>query len=242
MALKTVLDTLDGVDDALKPFYAETEGKFILQVEGVDSHPDVANLKSAYERTKADRDAARTERDAAKALAKDFPDDFDLKKWEKLKDGKADEAALIQLRQTLEADRDEWKSKFEAEQGRALKNALERDLTDALAGAGVTLPAYAKAARTMLAGDVKIGEDGQPFVETDMGPLGLNDHVKRWAAGEGKDFVTKAGGVDAKGGKSGQTSGDNPWKPETRNLTRQAEILKTDPQAAALLRAAAGIA
>jgi len=95
MALKTVLDTLDGVDDALKPFYAETEGKFILQVEGVDSHPEVANLKSAYERTKADRDAARTERDAAKALAKAFPDDFDLKKWEKLKDGKADEAALI---------------------------------------------------------------------------------------------------------------------------------------------------
>ena len=201
--LKTVLDTLEGVDDAVKGFYAETDGKFILQVEGVDSHPDVANLKSAYERTKADRDAARQERDAAKAIAKDFPDDFDAEKWAKLKDGKADEAALIKLRQTLEAERDDYKGKYEAEQGRALKNALDRDLTDALNSAGVTNTSYAKAARTMLASDVKIGDDGKPFVDTDMGPLALVDHVKRWAAGEGKDFVTPASGGGATGGKNG---------------------------------------
>jgi uncharacterized small protein (DUF1192 family) len=241
MALQTVLETLDGVDDALKPFYAEAGEKFVLQIEGVDLHPDVANLKSAYERTKADRDAARAERDAAKALAQDFPDDFDLKKWEKLKDGRPDEAALVQLRQTLEAERDDWKGKYEQEQGRALKSALERDLTDALNAAGVVNPTYAKAARMILADGVKIGENGQPFVETDMGPLGIADHVKRWAAGEGKDFVRPPQGIDAKGGKDGQAKGENPWKPETRNLTRQAEILKTDPQSAALLRAAAGI-
>jgi len=203
MALQTVLDTLDGIDDAVKPFYIETDGKFILQVSGVDNHPDVANLKSAYERTKADRDAARSERDAAKALAKEFPEDFDAEKWAKLKDGKADEAALIKLRQTLEAERDDYKGKYEAEQGRALKNALDRDLTDALNGAGVTNTSFAKAARTMLAGDVKIGDDGKPFVDTDMGPLALVDHVKRWAAGEGKDFVTPASGGGATGGKNG---------------------------------------
>ena len=203
MALQTVLETLDGVDDAVKSFYAETDGKFILQVSGVDNHPDVANLKSAYERTKADRDAARQERDAAKAIAKDFPDDFDAEKWAKLKDGKADEAALIKLRQTLEAERDDYKGKYEAEQGRALKNALDRDLTDALNSAGVTNTSYAKAARTMLASDVKIGDDGKPFVDTDMGPLALVDHVKRWAAGEGKPFVTPASGGGAPGGKNG---------------------------------------
>jgi len=241
MALQTVLDTLDGVDDALKAHYAEKDDKFILQISGVDNHPDVANLKSAYERTKADRDAARTERDAAKALAQDFPQDFDLKKWEKLKDGKADEAALIQLRQTLEAERDDWKGKFETAQGTSLKNALERDLTDALNAAGVTNPAYAKAARMLLADGVKVGDDGKPFVDTDMGPLGVVEHVARWAAGEGKDFVKQPTGIDATGGKSGKPSGDNPWKSETRNLTRQAEILKTDPQAAAQMRAAAGL-
>lgn len=201
--LKTVLETLDGVDDAVAKFYTETDGKFILQIEGVDNHPEVTALRNAYTATKADRDTARQERDVAKALAKDFPDDFDAEKWAKLKDGKPDEAALIKLRQTLEAERDDWKTRFEAERGTSLRNALDRDLTDALNGAGVTNPAFAKAARTMLAGDVKIGDDGKPFVETDMGPMALADHVKRWAAGEGKDFVTPAAGGGAKGGKNG---------------------------------------
>lgn len=241
MALKTLLDTLDGVDDAVKPFYTETDGKFILQIDGVDSHPDVANLKSAYERTKADRDTARTERDAAKALAKDFPDDFDAEKWAKLKDGKPDEAALIKLRETLEADRDEWKGKFETANKTALKNATDRDLTDALNAAGVTNPTFAKAARGMLADGVKIGEDGKPFVETDMGPLPLSEHVKRWAGGEGKDFVTPASGGGSKGGEGKGGSDSNPWAKDTRNLTQQAALMKSDPAEAERLKAAAGV-
>ncbi|MGI3168405.1 hypothetical protein ACRARG_04585 [Pseudooceanicola sp. C21-150M6] len=199
--LKTVLESLDGLDDAVKSLYAETDGKFILQIEGVDHHPDVANLKSAYERVKADKATAVQERDALKAKTDAFPDDFDADKWAKLKDGKPDEAALIKLRQTLEADRDEWKGKFEASQETARKNAVERDLTDALNAAGVTKPLYAKAARDMLSSSVKVGEDGKPFVETDMGPMQLSEHVKRWSAGEGKDFVTPPTGGDAPGSK-----------------------------------------
>ena len=129
---------------AVAQFYTETDGKFVLQVDGVDSHPEVANLKSAYERTKADRDTARKERDDAKALAAAIPDDFDAEKWAKLKDGKPDEAALIKLRQTLEAERDEWKGKFEAERGTSLRNALDRDLTDALNMITSDCSAYAK--------------------------------------------------------------------------------------------------
>jgi len=53
MALKTILETLEGVDDALQSFYVENDGKYVLQVEGVDEHPDVANLRNAYQRTKA---------------------------------------------------------------------------------------------------------------------------------------------------------------------------------------------
>lgn len=207
--LKTVLETLDGVDDAVKPFYAENDGKFVLQLDGVDAHPDVSNLRNAYERTKADRDTARQERDTAKALAKDFPDDFDAEKWAKLKDGKADEAALIKLRQELEAERDEWKGKAESANALAVKTAIERDLTDALTGAGVTDQAYLEASRMMLADKVKIGEDGKAIVETDMGPMGVAEHVKRWASDKGKAFVTPAAGGGAKGGSKGEKS--KPW-------------------------------
>lgn len=197
--LSTVLETLDGVDDAAKPFYTESDGKFVLQISGVDSHPDVANLKSAYERTKGDLKAVRAERDSLKDRASAIPDDFDAEKWAKVKDGKPDEAALISLRKELEADRDQWKTKAETAIETARQNALDRDLTDALNAAGITNPAFTKAARLMHADRVKIGDDGKAFVETDMGPLPVSDFIKRWAAGsEGAQFVKqpKGGGAD----------------------------------------------
>lgn len=201
--LKTVIETTDGLDEAIANLYTESDGKFILQIEGVDAHPDVANLKSAYERVKADRETIKGERDALKAKTTDLPEDFDPEKWEKLKDGKPDEAALIKLRETLEGERDEWKGKYEAATETARKNAIDRDLTGALTEAGITEPTFIKAARGLLADSVKVGEDGSPLVETDMGPLPLTEHVKRWAASEGKAFVDPGKGGGAKGGEGG---------------------------------------
>lgn len=47
MTLKAVLDTLKGVNEAVQPFYAEKDGKFTLQVEGMQHDADVNGLKSA---------------------------------------------------------------------------------------------------------------------------------------------------------------------------------------------------
>lgn len=205
MPLQTVIESTEGLNEALIPFYTESDGKFVLQIEGVDAHPDVANLKSAFERQKADNVTLKTERDALKAKASAYPEDFDAEKWSKLKDGKPDEAALVQLRQTLEAERDQAIAERDAAKENARKNAVERDLTDALTEAGVTNASFARAARTMLAGEVKVGEDGNPFVDTDMGPVSVAHRVKGWAAGEGKDFVTAPKGGGGKGGDGGGT-------------------------------------
>jgi acyl-CoA-binding protein len=210
MALKTVIESTEGLNEALIPFYTETDGKFVLQLEGVKQHPDVLNLSNAYETVKADRNTIREERDTLKSGKVDLPEGFTLEKWEKLKDGKADEAALIALRQELEAERDDFKAKYETATAQAHKNALDRDLTDALTEAGVTNPSFAKAARNMLSDGVQIGTDGKPFVDTDMGPLALTDHVKRWASGEGKDFVTPPQGGGSKGGSDGGKPNNNP--------------------------------
>lgn len=187
--LKTVLDTLDGVDDAVKAFYAEKDGKFILQIEGVDAHPEVANLKSAYERVKADKATLKAEADKAKA-------DLDAA----LKD-KPDEAAVLKLRQELEAERDGWKTKAEDALGKLTGATRDRQLAEALQAAHITDPTFIKAATAMLAGNVKMDGD-KAIVETDMGPLGIADHVKRWAASEGKAFVTPPAGGGAKGSES----------------------------------------
>jgi hypothetical protein len=207
MALKPVIQTTEGVDEALASLYTEQDGVFVLDLdhEALDKHPHVRGLVTA---NKANADKAK-ERQAKieelQAQVSALPDDFDAEKWAKLKDGKPDEAALVKLRQELEKERDDWKGKFEQMSETARKNALDRDLTDALTEAGVTNPTFAKAARTMLSDGVKIGDDGKPFVETDMGPLALGEHVKRWAAGEGKDFVTAPKGGGGKGGDGGGT-------------------------------------
>lgn len=210
--LKTVLDNLDGVDDAVKAFYAEKDGKFVLQIEGIEAHPEIATLKNAYERVKADKAALKVDADKAKA---------DLA--EALK-GKPDEAALLQLRQQLEAERDQWKVKAEDAQGKLTGVTRDQQLQEALRAASITEPTFIRAATAMLAGSVKMDGD-KAIVETDMGPLGIAEHVKRWAASEGKVFVTPAQGGGAQGsqGQSGNK------KPEEMNAQERAALLKSNP-------------
>lgn len=195
MALKALLETLDGVDDAVKPFYAERDGKFVLDVEGVDDHPDVANLKNAYGRTKSDKDAARAEAASLKAriaeLEKGAPDTA------------ATQAQINQLKEQLDAAKAEvgtWQTKYTGA-------TRDQALTSALQTAGVTNPTFLKAAQAMLSGNVKLGDDGTAYVETGMGPKVLGDFVKGWAASEGKDFVTPAAGGGAKGNDGGNAAG-----------------------------------
>ncbi len=192
MALKTILETLDGVDDAVAAFYTEDDGKYILQVEGVDEHPDVANLRNAYQRTKADREQAKTE---VKTLSQQLAE---------MQQNRPDEAQLVAMRQELE-------SKAQAETARAadLEKRLmgvtrDRSLDEALASAGITNPTFQKAARALLAPQVKV-EGDRAIIETDMGPMALQEHVKRWVASEGSAFVTPPSGGGARGNTAGST-------------------------------------
>lgn len=193
MALKALLESLDGVDDALKALYAERDGKFVLDIEGVDDHPDVANLKNAYSRTKEDR-----EKDRAKVASL-------TAQIEELKRGAPDTAAtqarIAQLQEQLDA------AKGEATQWQTKYTGVTRDqaLAAALQGAGITNPTFLKAAQAMLSGMVKLGEDGTAYVETGMGPKVLDAFVKGWAASEGKDFVTPPKGGDARGNDQSRT-------------------------------------
>src|SRR5690606_19423823 len=104
---KVTVASLDEVQAEHQTLYVQKGDAFVLDVEGVDGHPDVVNLKTAYERTKQDRDAIRTERDDLKGKLTSVPEDFDAEAWKRAKAGKADPAELVQLRQTLEAERDQ---------------------------------------------------------------------------------------------------------------------------------------
>lgn len=189
--LKAVLESLDGVEDAVKPFYAEADGRFVLKVEGVDDHPEVANLRNAYSRTKEDREKVKGEAATLKAQI------------EELKKGAPDTAATQAKIAQYEERIAEITAKATEWQGKFVSVTRDRTLQEALQAAGIVNPTFVKAATTMLAGQVKLGEDGTAFVETSMGPKVLADYVKGWAASEGKDFVAPPSGGGAGGSKGG---------------------------------------
>jgi hypothetical protein len=227
MALKVTVATLDDVQEGLREFYTETEdGSFILQVEGVDNHPDVRNLKNAYTSEKAKRaEQAEKLRDAlAKLEAKPEPT-------------AKDEAEMVRLRASLEAERDAALAKASELEKRVYGLTVETQLDGMIREAGIIDPVFAELAKDYLAKGVKITEAG-PIVETDMGPLPLAEHVKRWVAGKGKALVAPGTGGGASGNNGGMSVTVTKETFAAMGDKERIELFRTDPETFKRLSAA----
>lgn len=67
--LKFQLDSLDGVDEAVRPLYTEKDGKFVLGVDGLPPQEDVSGLKSKVEELLAEKKAEAEKRKAVEDQA-----------------------------------------------------------------------------------------------------------------------------------------------------------------------------
>lgn len=66
--LKFQLDSLDGLDDAVRALYTEKDGKFVLAVDGMPPQEDVSGLKAKVEELLGEKKAAdKARRDAEEA-------------------------------------------------------------------------------------------------------------------------------------------------------------------------------
>lgn len=135
MALKYQVDSLDGLDDDLKALYTEKDGKFVLDVEGVE---DTSGLKESLRASNKEAMERRKQLEAWKRIGK-TPDEIEelleaqrvadeekaTKKgeWEKLK------AQMNETHQKELSKKDELVSK--------MRSALERHLVDAAATAAI---------------------------------------------------------------------------------------------------------
>lgn len=225
MPLLATVASLDDVEEALKPFYAQQGDVFALQIEGVDSHPDVSNLKSAYDRVKQDRDTIRGERDDAKARLSSLPEDFDPAVWKKAKEGKSDPSDLIQVRQSLEGERDEWKSKYEDLVANTRQKSIREAVQSALAESGVPEGRRRGAALDMMDGHKVEMQGDKPVIETDMGPMDVAEYAKRWVSKSGQEYV-----APPKGGGAGGSN--EPSGKKFSELTEQErlQLAKTAPE------------
>lgn len=223
MALKTVLENLEGVDDALKSLYKENDGKFVLHLEAPEEHPVFRSLKNAHEAVKSERNDLKNKVSEFEGKYKDMPEDFDPAKWieykaaaaEAAKDGKKKDEEVQRLTSlhasqvsALEA-RHQAELKSRDDKVVELDNQLDNYVRDTeLTG----LLVKAKVDENLLDGAKLVvgrmvkterAEDGKRrnIVETDIGPVPLENFVKTWAETDGQRYLARPGGVDAPGSK-----------------------------------------
>ena len=224
MSIKTVLESLEGVPEGLHEFYKEDGERFVLAAEGIEEHPDVVNLRNAYQAAKSEQREARQQLQELKQKASDLPEDFDPKLWKQAKSGELTEG-LVSVRKELEGRISELEGSLAERDGQLRRMTVDRALGDALDAANITNPTYRKAATLMLRDAVKLDGD-KVVVESDMGPLDPVEHVKKWAASEeGKAFVSQPSGGGSKSGNPGVPKPAKGWG-EAQSLEDKVEILR----------------
>ena len=164
MAIKAVLDSLDGVDDSLKSLYAENEGKFRLDVEGgFKTASEVDGLTSALgkerEQNKAHAKLLKAFEGLDAAAARDALakvaswDESQQKSAEKL------EADLQARLAPLTAERDKYKAQFEEAHAKIDNFTIESALRNSKAFEKVEDPIYREHLQQIVRANLKM-QDG----------------------------------------------------------------------------------
>jgi len=229
MAIKTQYESAEEIPEYLRDHSVEVDGKFIIEVDDVETHPKVVKLKNAYTREKEKRDGQKqtiadlqVKLDAIQVKLDAIPEDYDPERWTELKlmetkaidPEKQKEAIKKELetqRQNVKADLERaWeveKQQYEKE-NTVLKDFLEKTikqdrLREGLVAAGVAKE-FLAGAMALLHPRVKIVQDEGNFkdvVETDMGDINAKDYAAKWVTqDEGKPYVKAATGPDLKPG------------------------------------------
>lgn len=263
MKLKAVVDSLDGVDEALRSLYAESDDGYVLQLDGIDDHPNVSGLKKTQSRALEQARKAKDERDelaarfdgidpdkAREALAK-------YEEWE-AKGGVPDEDAIPRElhEKRVEAAKQSARKDAEKLQGEVdrLTAALEAReirgaLKDAIAKAGV-LEEYRDAVEALLLQrkPVVVWDEGEPrgVFKDELGDVtAIPDAVAAWAKTEAANPYMPSSGNEGTGSRGrgirGTRGGANPFAKETRNITEQMRLMKENPEQARLLAQEAGV-
>lgn len=270
MSLKAVLDSLDGVEDAVRGFYTEAEdGKYYLTVDDVDALPSVRGLTNTLRRFKevapdASRLKSRLDRLAELEAYADLELSADevrerLQELEELRaaGAKAGSEQIEKLRETYEkrvnATRKQLEEQIAAKDAemQELRGFVERltidnELDRALDRVKV-IPETREAVKALMklrGPKVVQGEDGfQGVFETDLGDLDIASYVDKWSrSDEAAPFLPASGnrGTGATSGKGGGSARANPFADETLNYTEQMRLVKENPALARQLAAQAG--
>ena len=208
MALKSILEKIDDLPEDVKKEYKKgTDGKFYLDVDGIDDHPAVGNLRNAMQNAKTERQQARDEANAYKTQLQTANDQLDDMRRGAIPKG------------DVEALENSWKTKLaekETELGgkiTKLSGAVDKSLRQSTATALASeLFVSTNLGLPYILPRLKIEEDGEEFVvkvlDKDGKPSALTvDDLKKEML-QNKEFApilrgTRASGGGANGGNGG---------------------------------------
>jgi hypothetical protein len=256
MALKFKYKTKEEVPADAAALYVERDGAWVLDVDGATDKAKLDefranNIALSSQLAEQKKRFEGIDPDEVRNLA---DEKRKLEEQQQLKAGEIDKVVENRLK-TAKA---EWDKQFAGVT--AERDSLNSRLTSIQIDQGVITVATKKGLRPTAIPDitsrarsvfklvdgaprayeadgqtVRVGKDG-------ITPMTLDEWVDQQVADAPHLFESSAGGGAAgngSGGAGGSRSVKNPFKKESWNLTEQMKLLKTDPQLAARLKAAA---
>jgi hypothetical protein len=230
MALKAVLQSLDGVPDEIAKEYKQEGNVYHLDIDNFDEHPAIGALKRAKDHEKSARHAAE---DATKELKGKY-ETLVLERDDMLKGAVAkDDVERLEKSwgEKLKAREDELNGTIGTVQGH-LQNLLVENVAQQIAVDISTTPnLLLPHIKARLSADITGDKPGTRVLDAkgEVSALTLDDLKKEFK--ENSDFASviigsKASGGGASGGSGGGGSNDNPWSKQGWSMQAQGEVVK----------------
>jgi len=266
MPLAAIIEDKTAIPSGLETSSTETDGKFILQVEGMKSQKDFDNYAEALKKRFTDAAAdfsknnnADISHDQVAAMIKEQFEKFQAPKPGAKPNGEGDPpggdvAARLHDLERNAAKSEETITKLTEERDAALgasrSTTIKNALNAAAQKAGAT-PEGINNLVTLIEPNFEITQDGQVVTKLDSKNTSPNTSPDDFfsAAAREKQYrmfwpASKGAGADNDGdgqGNAGDLGGDNPWTIKGWNLTKQGHIFKKDSVEAERLAKAAGV-
>lgn len=244
--MKYEVDTLDGVDEAVRPLYEEKDGKFRLKVDGLPKPEDTAGLKSALQKER-DRAKVAEKYEALGVSPEDIQKMLEAKEAaerKKLEDEGDFKSILAQHQKTWSEKEQKLVSERDGAVTGLQKYVGESALTTALARSGATEEGLALLPSQYLS-RIKVGLDGDrpsiAFVQADgetpmagtseNGTATMEDLVAEAVKKFPSLFKSDArgGGGKPQEGGAGRNATGKTWA-DAKSAKEKAEILKSRMQ------------
>jgi len=263
MPLAAIIDDKAGIPAGLESFYTETDGKFILQVDGMKSQSDFDNYAEALKKRFTDAAAdfsknkgADISRDDVAAMIKEGFEKFDPKAKPNGDGGEPGGDVLVRLHD-LERDvasSTETIAKLTQERDDALgasrSTTIKNALNSAAQKAGAT-PEGISNLVTLVETNFELTQDGQVVTKLDSKNTSPNTSPDDFFSGAAREkqyrmFLPASKGAGADNDTGGAGNGTdlgagNPWTIKGWNMTKQGEIFRNDKAEAERLLKAAGV-